>query len=162
MKIKKIGLYEISVVVFFLLLPVIAAAVEIKVFLHTAALAGTLLKWFVFSGVGLRLFSSGLKQALQPEFTAKVIFEIDNEKCYPVIRELGLANICFGVIGILSLFFPSFRFAAGMAGGLFFALAGLLHIFRTKTAEQESFAMVTDFYIAAVLFILLVLNAAQR
>ena len=157
---KKIGLYELSVIVFFIFLPIMAAVIEMTAFNAKDSLLGILLKWFVFSGVGVRLFSSGIKQATQPAFTAKEIFEITDKKCYPIVRELGFANICFGVVGIMSLFFPSFRYSVGIAGGLYFCLAGLMHVFRAKTSNREIFAMVSDFYIFAVLALLLIVNAA--
>ena len=153
---KKLGLYEISVLLFLVFLPIIAAVIEFLTFSSDIPIIAILLKWFVFSGVGLRLFTSGIKQAAQPRFTAKEIFEIADDKCYPIIRELGFANICMGAIGTASLFIPSFRYAAGIAGGLYFCLAGFLHVFRNKTAEI--FAMVSDFYISAVLILLMILS----
>ena len=35
-------------------------------------------KWFIFSAVGLRLFLAGIKQIVDPAFTAKEIFHLDN------------------------------------------------------------------------------------
>ena len=63
-------------------------------------------KWFIFSAVGLRLFVAGLQQSTKPQFTAKEIFHIDNPESFPIVRELGFANICFGLVGIVSLSVP--------------------------------------------------------
>ena len=60
-------------------------------------------KWFIFSAVGLRLFLAGIKQVKDPGFTAKQIFHIESPESYPILRELGFANICFGLVGIVSL-----------------------------------------------------------
>lgn len=59
---KKIGLYEISVIIFFILLPVIASTVNILINKSEISPFSLIFKWFVFSGVGLRLLTAGLKQ----------------------------------------------------------------------------------------------------
>lgn len=70
------------------------------------------------------------------------------------MREIGLANISMGLVGILSIYLSEFRFAAAMTGGLYFGLAGCLHLFNGKRSNEEVFPMITDFYIALVLLIL--------
>jgi hypothetical protein len=51
--------------------------------LISAALAG---KWFIFWAVGLRLFIAGLRQVINPSFTAKDIFHIDNKESWVIVR----------------------------------------------------------------------------
>jgi len=76
-------------------------------------------KWFIFSAVGLRLFLAGIKQVKNPEFTANQIFHIDSPESYPILRELGFANICFGLVAIVSLFKPDWRIVSAFASGIY-------------------------------------------
>src|ERR1700733_4756781 len=95
--------YLISVTALTIVLPVVAFIAEHCI--TDAALTFELFgKWFVFSAVGLRLFVAGIKQSTNPAFTAKEIFQIESRDSFPIVRELGFANICFGLIGIVSLF----------------------------------------------------------
>ncbi len=155
---KRIGLYEASIVLFFLVVPIVGAVIEVNLFCSEENIFLALFKWYVFSGVGLRLFSAGLKQAISPSFTAKTLFNLDDENAFAIVRELGFANICFGIMGILSFFFPELRAAAAIAGGTFFGLAGFMHLFRKRESRDETFAFVSDLFIFIVLFVLGVLS----
>lgn len=155
MKTDKWGLYEYSVVLFFLAAP--AAAILIEQLITGADWLTSVFKWFVFFGIGCRLGTAGINQMIRPQFTAKEIFKMTDE-AVPIVREIGFANVCFGLIAILSLFIPSFRIPAAVAGGLYFGLAGLLHVFKQRETASEVFAMVSDFFIFAVLTVLLLLN----
>ncbi len=108
-------------------------------------------KWFIFSAVGLRLFVAGMQQAIKPQFTAKEIFHIHNAESFPIVRELGFANICFGLVGIISLFKPEWRIVSAVASGLYYAFAGLLHIVKKPVSINERFALWTDVFIFLVL-----------
>ena len=156
---KKIGLYEISVIIFFVLLPIIAVIVEVFISKSKVNVFELMFKWFVFSGVGLRLFTAGLKQTINPSFTAKEIFKVSEEKSFLIVKEVGFANISIGLIGILSIYLPEFRLAAAAAGGLYFGLAGWLHFFNKKRSREEIFPMVTDYFIFFVLLILIIINS---
>ena len=107
-------------------------------------------KWFLFWAFGVRLFVAGLRQVVQPSFTAKHIFEIQDPKANPVVQELGFANISFGVVGILSLLIPGWSIPALLLGTCFYGLAGINHIFKKKN-KTEWIAMISDLY-AAVIF----------
>jgi hypothetical protein len=76
----------------------------------------------------------------------------------PIIRELGFANVCFAVLAIVSLFAPSFRMPAAIAGGIYFGLAALLHLFKPKAGGKEIFTMIFDIYIFIVLLVLTIIN----
>lgn len=110
-------------------------------------------KWFIFSAVGLRLFLAGIKQVKNPEFTAKVIFEIENPESFPILRELGFANICFGLVGIVSLFKPEWRMVSAFASGLYYGIAGIQHLVKKNSNTNERFALVTDLVIFLILLI---------
>ncbi|MFT3952068.1 MAG: hypothetical protein QM689_09050 [Oscillospiraceae bacterium] len=154
---KKWKLYEWSVIVFFLVVPLCAAMIEMKVSSPDAAMADVIFKWFVFSGIGLRLGSAGIKQIFQPGFTAREIFGISDEKAGALVREIGCSNICFAVIALLSVHFGGFREPAAVCGGLYFGLAGLLHIFKRGKNADEKFAMVSDGFVFIVLLALMIL-----
>lgn len=132
-------------------LPTICSAGEILINKDTAfsfALTG---KWFIFSAVGLRLFIAGVKQATDPAFTAKEIFHIDNPDSFPIVRELGFANLCFGLIGIISLFLPQWRIVSAFGSGLYYGIAGLQHLLKKPAGINEKFALVTDIIIFLLL-----------
>ena len=108
-------------------------------------------KWFVFWAVGVRLFSAGLRQAAKPLFTLRDIFHVQDPSGQVVVRELGFANICFGLLGILSLFIPGWRPAAAFTGGLYMGIAGVYHIIKKPETPNEVVAMVSDIYILVVM-----------
>ncbi|MBS1921419.1 MAG: hypothetical protein JST17_14295 [Bacteroidetes bacterium] len=110
-------------------------------------------KWFIFSAVGLRLFLAGVKQVKNPEFTAKHIFHFDSPDSFPILRELGFANICFGLIGIISLFKPEWRVVSAFASGLYYGIAGVQHGMRKASGINEKFALWTDLIIFVFLFV---------
>jgi hypothetical protein len=108
-------------------------------------------KWFVFWAIGIRLFTAGLRQAAKPAFTAIDIFHIDSIESHIIIRELGFANICFGLLGILSLFVPEWRTAAAFTGGMYMGIAGVYHIIKKPASPNEVIAMVSDIFIFLVM-----------
>lgn len=154
---KKWGLYEWSILLFFLIVPLVAMLVEFLFIGTSQTFVAIAFKWFLLSGVGLRLGGAGVKQIMQPQFTAKEIFNIESDGAAAVVRELGFANICFAVLAVISFFVSSFRIPAAITGGLYFGFAGLLHVFKPKDSSKEIFAMVSDLYIFFVLLILLIL-----
>ncbi len=120
---KKTSLYLVSILLFMLLLPIISIVVQAHN-LHISYNWQLVGKWFLFWSVGIRLFIAGIKQIAQPEFTAKQIFQFKSEESFVVIRELGYANVCIGLLGVLSLIKPAWSPPAAIAGGLYFGLAG--------------------------------------
>ena len=119
MKEKKINLYLINVVATMLILPLACIIAEAVV--RTTQVSWPLIgKYFIFWAIGVRLLIAGLKQSLQPRFTAEQIFNIRNsEGSLDIVRELGFANICLGLAGILSLFRMEWRPVAAITGGLY-------------------------------------------
>lgn len=114
-------------------------------------------RWFIFYAVGIRLFLAGIRQTFKPAFTAKAIFHMEGTESYPVIRELGFANLCFGLIGLVSLFLPGWRIVSAFGSGLYYGLAGVLHAARRVTGVNERFALYTDLIIFGFLAALFVL-----
>lgn len=144
--------YLVSVSVLTFVLPTIGFFAEH--FKTGAALSFNLFsKWFIFSAVGLRLLMAGIKQVKNPGFTAKQIFHLDSPDSFPILRELGFANICFGLVAIVSLFKPDWRIVSAFASGLYYGIAGVLHALKKTSGINEKFALWTDFFIFALLLI---------
>ena len=114
-------------------------------------------KWFIFSAVGLRLFVAGIQQSVNPAFTAKEIFHINNSESFPIVRELGFANICFGLVGMISILKPEWRLVSAFASGIYYGFAALQHIIKKPASANESFALWTDVIIFAMLLIYFVM-----
>lgn len=91
------------------------------------------------------------RQAVKPAFTAKDIFHIDSVESHTIVRELGFANICFGLLGILSLFVLQWRSAAAFTGGMYMGIAGVYHIIKKPASPNEVIAMVSDIFIFLVM-----------
>jgi hypothetical protein len=115
-------------------------------------------KWFIFWAVGIRLFTAGIKQSSNPEFTAVKIFHLKTAESFVVIRELGFANIALGIMGILSAINSNWRILAAVIGGLFFGLAGLQHLFKKPGSRNELIAMFYDITVLLVVLIYLAIT----
>jgi len=120
--------------------------------LHDPAPVLTLVgKWFVFFAVGVRLLLAGLRQYFEPQFTAKAIFGLEGGEALPIVRELGVANIATGVVGVLSLARPDFVLPVAIAAAIFYGLAGLGHVSRAERNAKETLAMASDLFAFAAL-----------
>jgi hypothetical protein len=145
--------YIISVSVLTFLLPVICSIAEVFFYKEKIFSFELFGKWFIFSAVGLRLFIAGIKQTTDPAFTAKEIFHIKDPESFPIVRELGFANLCFGLVGIISLFLPQWRIVSAFGSGLYYGIAGFQHLFKKRDGANETFALVTDMLIFIFLLI---------
>lgn len=108
-------------------------------------------EWVTFWAAGVRLFIAGLRQTFQPRFTAQDIFKIEGEAVFPIVRELGFANLSMGSLALLSSVFPALLLPGAFVGGLYYLLAGVGHTRMPHRNAAENFAMVTDFAIAILL-----------
>jgi len=143
--------YIVAVSAMTFVLPLLCSIGQILICKDTSFSFGLFGKWFIFSAVGLRLFIAGIKQTTDPAFTAKDIFHIDNPESFPIVRELGFANLCFGLIGIVSFFLPSWRIVSAFGSGLYYGIAGLQHLLKKPVGANEKFALVTDIIIFLLL-----------
>ena len=98
-------------------------------------------------------FLAGIKQVKNPAFTAKLIFHIDSSESFPILRELGFANICFGLVAIVSLFKPEWRIVSAFASGFYYGVAGIQHALQKTSGINEKFALWTDLIIFLFLLI---------
>lgn len=153
MKKIKFRLMEISVLLLFYFLPFVCICIDTKLFQYNAELLPVILKWCVFWGVGVRLFTAGLMQISLPSYTATEIFNITEDKAFAVVRELGFANLSLGAVAVASLFIPDLRNAATVLGILFFAMASLQHLLRRNKNATERFVTITDCTIVLELLI---------
>jgi hypothetical protein len=149
-------MYVYIVAGFMIALPAISIIAEVLLGNHaglSVALAG---KWFVFWTVGVRLFVAGLRQMIQPRYTAETILGIKSEESWLIVRELGFANCAIGSIGIGSLYFPGWLLPAGIAGAIFYGLAGINHCYHKARNFLQNAAMISDLFAATVLLIFIV------
>jgi hypothetical protein len=143
-------MYFIFVALFLFVLPV--ASVLLQALLSNGADLTTLVgKWFVFWGVGVRLFIAGLRQVAQPQFTAESIFQIKDRGAFAIVRELGFANLSMGALGLLTLAKPNFLVAGAIVGGLYYGFAGAGHIFSRDKNALEWTALVSDLFMFVLL-----------
>jgi hypothetical protein len=139
-------MYFIFVALFLFVLPAISVLVEALLRGGGADLMLLVGKWFVFWGVGVRLFIAGVRQVAQPRFTAESIFQVKDRGALAIVREVGFANLSMGTLGLLALAKPSFLVAAAIVGGLYYGLAGAGHAVRGDKNASEWTALVTDLF----------------
>jgi uncharacterized membrane protein HdeD (DUF308 family) len=118
-------------------------------------------KWFLFFASGWRLLLAGIRQITKPAFTAEHIFHLKSSESYPVIRELGFANLCAGIVAIIALFLPGWRIVSAFSSGLYYLLAGIMHAVRKPDGVNEKFAMYTDFIIFLLLAVFFYYSITQ-
>ncbi|MFF1879155.1 DUF6790 family protein [Leifsonia sp. NPDC058230] len=106
--------------------------------------------WFVFWGIGVRLFVAGISQTVRPGFTAENILGKKDADADQIVQELGFANLSFGVVAILSLPFPSWLAPAALAGGLYLLIAGIRHLPKRNKNIKEWFATVSDLLVGVI------------
>jgi len=132
-------------------LPLASMGIE-HVHSHGAAswmlLAG---KWFVFWGAGVRWSGAGIRQCLQPQFTAREIFRMKTDEALPIIREHGIGNLAAGTAGFVSLWVPSFIAPMALIAAIAFGGWAALHVTSKARSMNENIAMASDFWLATVL-----------
>jgi hypothetical protein len=110
----------------------------------------TLFRWFIFWGIGVRLLVAGIRQVVQPSFTARDIFHLSSSDAEVVVRELGLANVCMGLAAAASGLVASWRACAAFTGGLYFGIAGAMHVIKRPATPNEWVALTSDVFIFGV------------
>ena len=113
-------------------------------------------KWWVFWGVGTRLLSAGIAQVSGKGATAAILgAAAPSVQVVQLARELGTANIGMGLAGLLALV-PGWVLPAGLAGGIFLLLAGILHVTKKGKNAQEMLAIWTDLVVGVVVVVVAV------
>jgi hypothetical protein len=142
--------YYVIVALFMVLLPIGSVIAE-HLSNQASIDAALICKWFTFWSVGCRLILAGTRQVVQPKYTANVILGLQGNESLFMVRELGFANLAIGSIGVASLFQPSWRVAAALAGTIFYGLAGLGHVAQKHRNSLANVAMISDLFVSAVL-----------
>ena len=94
---------------------------------------------------------AGLRQYFQPQFTAKEIFRMKTDEALPIIREHGIGNFAVGTAGVVSLWVPAFIVPVALIAAIFYGVTGVFHSLAKTRSLNENIAMVSDFWVAAVL-----------
>jgi len=149
-------MYLASVLLFMLVLPVLSVLIEGLALHSSLALFVLIARWFVFWAVGARLFTAGVRQAIDPRFTAEKIFEFKSSEPLIIIRELGFANLALGAAGLLTIFDTAWLLPITIAGALFYGLATLQHIERKNKNPTERIATISDAFLFVALLACLV------
>ncbi len=146
-------MYTLLIILIMLVFPALSAGLEIFLASENPMSPWWIMgKWFVFWGVGIRLFLAGLKQIFTPSYTAQKILAIEDPKAQLLVQELGFSNVSVGVLGLAALFAPCWVIPAAVTGSLYYLLAGLRHIPEKKNTK-EMVAMLSDFFIVIVLVV---------
>jgi hypothetical protein len=150
-------MYIFIVIALMLVLPLISIVAQIILADHGAPHGASNLavvaKWYVFWAVGVRLSLAGLRQIIQPRYTAETILGFKGTEALFFVRELGFANVAMGSVAIASLFAPSWVTPGAMLGAIYYGLAGIIHCFHKGRNKLENVALVSDLFAAAVLAI---------
>lgn len=110
-------------------------------------------KWWVFWGVGTRLLVAGIAQVSGKGPTAAILgASKPSAQEVQLTRELGTANIGMGLAGVLALI-PGWTLPAGLAGGVFLLIAGILHLPKKDRNAQETLATWTDLVVGIVVVV---------
>ncbi len=149
-------MYILMVVFLLFVFPITSILAEMFLFKSAAGILLLVGKWFVFWAVGIRLFTAGLRQAIQPRYTAEEILGLKSSDQLIVVQELGFANISMGAMGIVTIFNGNWVLPAAIVGSLFYGFAGVRHIFTKEKNMLENTAMVSNLMIAAILLVYLI------
>jgi len=143
-------MYYATVLALMVVFPLLSIAIDSSVH-HASPDLFLIGKWLVFWAVGVRLLLAGLRQVVQPQYTAKVILGIEGNEALFVVRELGFANAAIGAVGIMSILIPGWVAPGGFAGGILYCLAGVNHAMQTHRNRLQNMAMASDLVAGAVL-----------
>jgi hypothetical protein len=150
-------MYVTMVIALMLALPLISIVAQIVLTdhgaLHGAAYLAVVAKWYVFWAVGARLSLAGLRQIIQPRYTAETILGMKGAEALFFVRELGFANLAMGSVGLASQASPPWVTPAAMLGAIYYGLAGINHCFHKDRNKLENVALVSDLFAALVLAI---------
>jgi hypothetical protein len=148
-------MYVPMVIALMAVVPLVCVVIQLlsteQLLLNAAAIIPIIAKWYVFWAVGVRLFVAGLRQIIQPRYTAQIILGIKGEDALLLVRELGFANTALGSVGLASILAPSWLLPVAVAAAIFYGLAGFNHVLHAHRNKLENVAMVSDLFAALVL-----------
>jgi hypothetical protein len=148
--------YFLIIILLMFVIPIASVLVEAWFFGSATAIIFLIGKWFVFWAVGIRLFTAGFRQSVDPKFTAERIFDIKRNEPLAIVQELGFANLSISVLGISSILNSAWVVPSAIVGGLFYGLAAVRHLARRNKNLHETSAMISDLFVSMVLIIYLI------
>ncbi len=154
-------MYFAMVIASMLIFPMASIALEAFVQNHRVLDVAIVGKWFVFWAVGVRLFIAGLRQIVQPRYTAETILGVKDPDATLIVRELGFANTAIGSAGLGSIYLAGWVLPVAVIGAIFYALAGINHGTHRSRNTLQNVAMTSDFFAATVLLIFCVFTTAK-
>jgi hypothetical protein len=121
--------------------------------------------WFYYLGIGVGIQGvvTGIVQIVYPNFVGHYL----QWPSSPYLLELGLANLSYGILGVLSPWMRmGWQMAAAMGYGLFLLLTGIAYLIEiakqgANSGNAGSF-LYTDLLIPLVLFVILGLINFKR
>jgi hypothetical protein len=146
--------YFILVIAQTIVFPIVSGIIELAVFGGDPIQVFG--RWWVFWGVGTRLLVAGIVQVSGGGPTTAILGS--SAPSIPekqLARELGWANLCLGLAGLLALV-PGWALPAGFAGGIYLLIAGILHVPKRGKNAQESLATWTDLIVGVAVLVLAV------
>ena len=146
--------YFILVIGQTIVLPIVCGIIELAVVGGDPVLVFG--KWWVFWGVGTRLLIAGVAQVSGRGPTTAILgASAPSIQEMQLTRELGVANVAMGLAGLLALV-PGWALPAGVAGGVFLLIAGIMHLPKRNKNSQESLATWTDLIVGLAVVVLAV------
>jgi hypothetical protein len=144
--------YFILVILQTIVLPIVSGIVELVAVGGDPVLVfGT---WWVFWGVGTRLLVAGVAQVSGKGPTTAILgATAPSVQELQLTRELGTANMGMGLAGLLALV-PGWALPAGLAGGVFLLIAGIMHLPKKAKNAKETLATWTDLLVGAAVLVL--------
>jgi len=144
-------MYIAMLICLMLIFPLASIVLEAFLYRHGVLDVAMIGKWFVFWIVGVRLLVAGLRQILQPRYTAETILGVKDPDAVLIVKELGFANVAIGGAATASLSLPLWSLPLAVIGAVFYGLAGINHMRQPQRSKLQSAAMVSDLFAATVL-----------
>jgi hypothetical protein len=144
-------MYIATIIGLMLIFPMASIVFESFLQHHGVLEAPIVGKWFVFWAVGVRLFIAGLRQIVQPRYTAETILGIKDPDAMLIVRELGFANTAIGSAGLGSVFLSGWILPVAIIVAIFYGLAGINHVTHRRRNILQNVAMTSDLIAAAAL-----------
>ena len=124
-------MYIASLALTFLILPGIFIIIHATFYGDTLPLMLIVGKWMVFFAVGTRFLWIGGRQLLRPRASSAREFGVIHEDAARIMRTLALANLSFGLLGLVSLFNAEWIVPAALLGAFYYGFLAA-HDFATK------------------------------
>ena len=151
---QKSRLRQVAVILLMIALPLICIITEHLISAEPIdpVLIG---KWFMFWGMGVQLFLTGLLGYLALRIASLKNWTDTRTAYFSGIGDSKLLNIAVGVLAMLSLYFNRFREATAIAGGIFFGLRAFGRLIRKSDLGGESLLILSDLFLFCMILLYL-------